>query len=380
MSKHTSIANCRELPLFPPPVKLVAAIIIILLIYGLPVFIAYQVSLALDPIADAVFISPISTALAPSPPFLYSLFLGDYGLISLGTFSFIWAFPVVVFVGLSIALSEQSGIQKRLIFTIEPLLRKIGLSGADFVPVLTGYGCNVVAVLQSKACQSCTRKQCVSMVSFGSACSYQIGATLSIFNAANAPWLFIPYISLLFVAGAIHTRVWYNEAPTIPMIFTNPGKIRKPSLTHVKNQLFGMLSQFFKQAMPIFLFICFIAFLLDEWKIIYLITQIFKPLISILSLPEEAGLGVFFSILRKDGILLFNEGSGALLATFTLTEIFVLIFLASTLSGCLVTIWTIAREFSIKQAFAHTAKQAATSILFTAVLLLSLKGFLHLLG
>ncbi|UCZ54206.1 ferrous iron transporter B [Bacillus shivajii] len=379
MSERSSVVDSQVLSLFPPPFFRAAAILFIFLIYGLPVFLAYKVSLTLDPLAEIALILPFSSALSQSPPFIYSLIVGDYGLISLGTFSFIWAFPVVVFVGLSIAVSEQSGLQRRLIYLIEPLLKKIGLSGADFVPVLTGYGCNVVAVLQSKNCQSCTRKQCVSMVSFSSACSYQIGATLSIFNVANAPWLFIPYITLLFVAGAVHTRIWFMPT-TSSMMYSYASSLRKPSWTRVKIQLNGMLSQFFKQAMPIFLVICFIAFLLDELKIIHVIIQVFKPLFALLTLPEEAGLGIFFSILRKDGILLFNESNGALLATFTLSEIFVVVFLASTLSGCLVTIWTIAKEFGIKHAMMHASKQAATSIVFAGLLLIFIKGISHLLG
>lgn len=86
---------------------------------------------------------------------------------------------------------------------------KIGLHGQDLVPILTGFGCNVVAVHQTRGCSLKTRKQCVSLLSFGSACSYQIGATLSIFQVAQLQWLFIPYLLTLFIVGVLHNRIWF---------------------------------------------------------------------------------------------------------------------------------------------------------------------------
>lgn len=92
---------------------------------------------------------------------------------------------------------------------------KIGLTGRDLIPVITGFGCNVIAVMQSRSCSSCTRSNCISMISFASACSYQIGASLSLFGSAGQPLLFLPYIFVLFIVGAIHTRVW--EKSSLPL-------------------------------------------------------------------------------------------------------------------------------------------------------------------
>jgi len=90
----------------------------------------------------------------------------------LGWDSFLWAFPVVLLISLSVAVTEESGLKDRITAALDPWLRRVGLSGRDLIPVLTGFGCNVVAVMQSRACSRCTRERCVSMISFGSACSY----------------------------------------------------------------------------------------------------------------------------------------------------------------------------------------------------------------
>lgn len=355
-------------------------ILIIILIYGIPVFLAYKFASYTEPLVNTHFIEPLRVFFSGTPSLLQAFLFGDFGVLSLGSFSFIWAFPVVLLVGVSIAVTEDIRLQRRLIFHSEPLLHKLGLSGRDFIPVLSGYGCNVVAVMQTNGCQSCTQKQCVSMITFGSACSYQIGATLSIFNTANAPWLFLPYLLLLFIAGSIHTRVWYGKEGADPVFFQEHVPLKKPDWKKILIKVNGMLSQFFYQAMPIFLIICFAAFLMDELSVTQYLVSLLQPLLTLLSLPAEAATGIAFSIIRKDGILLLNEGGGAALATFTTVETFVLVYLASTLSGCLVTLWIITKKGGIKFAAALTFKQSLTSILSAGLLLVVLKGILVLLA
>ena len=102
---------------------------------------------------------------------------------------------------------------------------KVGPTRADIIPVLEGFGCNAAAVSQAASqCHQCTKAQCMSLISFGSSCSYQIGATLSIFNVAQRSWLFVPYLILVFLGG------------TQPVV-------EEPTTAKINNQ-FELLSQF----------------------------------------------------------------------------------------------------------------------------------------
>ena len=144
----------------------------------------------LQPVIDEAIVNPLTRFVerVTDPSSLTAaLLVGDYGLLTLGWYSFLWAFPVVLLIGVAVAITEETGLKDRITASLDPLLRAIGLSGRDMVPVLTGFGCNVVAVFQSRACSACNRKNCVSMIAFASACSYQIGASLSIFNTGRRP-------------------------------------------------------------------------------------------------------------------------------------------------------------------------------------------------
>jgi len=354
------------------------AVLAIALLFALPVYLAYQFADWLQPHADAALIEPLTTALAPleqSLPLLFAALVGDYGLLTLGWYSFLWAFPVVLLIGVSVAVTEESGLKDRITAALDPWLRRIGLSGRDLVPVLSGFGCNVVAVFQTRSCSVCTRKACLSLIAFGSACSYQIGASLSIFNAAREPWLFAPYLLVVFLVGAIHTRIWHGGlAPAAAAPISERAFLQRPGWRGVWWRVRGVLRQFLLQAMPIFLVICAVGALLAFIGLLDGIAAMVGPALAVFGLPGQVAPGVIFAIIRKDGLLVLNEGEGALLATLSAGQILVLVYLASTLTACLVTLWTIGKELGVRHALVLAGRQAATALVSALLLALIVQG------
>jgi len=339
------------------------------LMFALPVYLAYVFASWAQPLADEAIITPLKDGLEKLPPLLFALLGGGYGALTLGWYSFLWAFPVVLLIGLSVALAEETGLKDRISAALDPALRRIGLSGRDLIPVLTGFGCNVVAVMQSRACSACSRRSCVSLIAFGSACSYQIGASLSIFGSAGKPWLFAPYLLALVIVGAIHTRLWHgalSAAQSQPL--ADRAFLQRPTARAVWWRLRGSLKQFLLQAMPIFLLICVVGALLEYAGVLAWFSQLVSPVLAVFHLPAEVAPGVIFSIIRKDGLLALNSGDGALLTALGATQIFVLVWLASTLTACLVTLWTVRTELGMGAALRVTCSQSLTSLL-TALLL-----------
>ncbi len=351
-----------------------AAVITLLLMFAVPVAVAYLFSQWAQPIVDQLVIGKLMDVLAPllvSAPFIHFILVGSYGIITLGWYSFLWAFPVVLFLGISVALAEETGVKDRITAALDPWLRRIGLNGRDLIPVLSGFGCNVVAVFQSRSCSACTRKACVSLIAFGSACSYQIGATLSLFGSAKAPALFVPYLLILFIVGAVHTRVWHRplaEAAALPL--TDRAFLQRPTLRATIWRVSAVVKQFLLQAMPIFILICAIATLLQYFGVLDGIAEGGAPALNLFGLPGNVAAGVIFSIVRKDGLLVLNQDNGALLATLTTGQVFVLVWLASTMTACMVTLWTIRKELGAIFALTVAGRQMLTSLLSTLIIAL----------
>ncbi|PWU66686.1 FeoB small GTPase domain-containing protein [Gracilibacillus dipsosauri] len=346
----------------------ILACLMILAMFALPVYVAYLFVSWLEPITEQYLLTPITAWLEQIPAFLAKILVGDYGLITLGWYSFLWAFPVVFLISITTTITEETGIQEHLTNALDPWLRKIGLTGRDLLPVITGFGCNVVAVMQSRSCSSCTRISCVSLLAFGSACSYQIGATLSIFNAAHAPVLFIPYLFFLFIVGAIHTRIWNKNATNELTRITPLPYLQGINWSAFRWKVSGVIKQFLFQAMPIFLLICLLASVLEIVGILSILRWLAMPLLYLFSIPTDAAPGLIFSFIRKDGLLVLNEGQGSLLMEMSISQIFILVYLASTLSACLVTLFTIGKELSWKHTISIAWKQMLTSVVSAAFL------------
>jgi Fe2+ transport system protein B len=329
---------------------------------------SYLFSDAISPLADQYIIFPLQDGLSSFPPLMKSILAGNYGVLSLGVYSFIWSFPVVFLIGCSTAIADETGIKDRIVDALDAPLRKIGLNGKDLIPVLSGFGCNVVAVFQTRGCSLCTRKPCISLISFGSACSYQIGATLSVFNSAQKPWLFFPYLLLLIGGGILHTRLWNRELRHQDNPVMRKAFLQKPTRSGFFFRLKSDLKQFCTQAMPIFLLICVVSSLLYKAKLLYVFSYIFRPLLKLMGLPAEAASGLVFSIIRKDGILVFNEGNGDLVTQLSSIELLTLVFLASTMTSCVVTMTTVWKELGPADALQLIFKQLATSLLCTSIM------------
>ncbi|MYL29899.1 ferrous iron transporter B [Halobacillus halophilus] len=368
--------NWLEKLLAKPLVGPVSALFMVISMFAGPVFAAYLFSSYLQPISEKAWLNPVKESLINAPDFIQVVLIGNYGALTLGWYSFLWAFPVVFLIGLSVAVTEETGIQEHITYALNPWLMKIGLSGRDLIPVLTGFGCNVVAVMQSRTCSSCTRASCISLISFGSACSYQIGASLSLFGSAGHPLMFIPYIFLLFIVGAVHTRIWEKRSVSLAPVPSLP-YLQSVTWRGVKFRLMGIMKQFLKQAMPIFIVICIVASLLEFFEVMKAMAALFSPLLTLFSLPAEAAPGVIFSIFRKDGMMVLNEGEGALLHTLETWQVFVVVYLASTLSSCLVTLFFIYKEMGLMHAFKVLGKQMTTSVISTLLLAVFLSALFH---
>ncbi|WP_067621731.1 nucleoside recognition domain-containing protein [Alicyclobacillus acidiphilus] len=340
------------------------SLLFIVLLFGLPVLAAYLLANVTQPYLDAFVLDPLRHAFQTAPGWLRALTVGDYGVLTLGPYSFLWAFPVVLLIGVTVAVTEESGLKDRIADSLDPWLQKIGLEGRDLIPVLTGFGCNVVGVLQSRACGQCTRTQCVSLIAFGSACSYTIGASLSLFSSAHHPLLFLPYISVVFLVGAIHTRI-FNRSAT-PLAERRRTFLQQPTWKGIGFRVRSVVKQFLLQAMPTFVIICFVAALLDYFHVVNWVAHVTSPVFILFHLPSSVAPAVIFSTIRKDGMLVLNQTD--VLDSLSISQLFVVVYLASTLSACMVTLWTIGREFSWRYALRMAGRQAATSVVSSLAL------------
>jgi ferrous iron transport protein B len=289
----------------------------------------------------------------------------------MGPLLLVWALPVVLALALLLGLGKASGLLDRLTTAVHPLVRPLGLTGRDLVRVIAGYGCNVPAVIATRSCSSCSRDATIGAIAFGSACSYQLAATLGVLAAARRPGLVLPYLAVLTLGALVHARLLARHQGTGPAgldlaLLRGRAFLARPRWPDVRREAATTLQHVTLRALPVFLAIVVAASLLAASGTLDAIARPLQPLMAALRLPGEVALPVVLASVRKDGLLLLAEPGTV--AALDDAQLLAALVLAGALVPCLVTTLTIARERSRRVAARLVGLQALGALALTAAI------------
>lgn len=110
--------------------------------------------------------------------------------------------PIILVLFFFLSILEDSGYMARIAFVMDRLLRKIGLSGRSFVPMLIGFGCSVPAVMSSRTLYSERDRYMTIMLVPYISCSAKI-PIYTVFTAAFFPKHGVLVMSLLYFGGIV---------------------------------------------------------------------------------------------------------------------------------------------------------------------------------
>ncbi len=312
---------------------------------------------------------PLAGVLADWPQPLAAILAGDYGFVTMGPLLLVWATPVVVFYALLMGAYKASGLLDRLTTAVSPWLRPFGMTGRELARVVMGFGCNVPAVIGLRSSSACSHGACASTVAFGSACSYQLGATLAVFAAAARPELIVPYLLYLGATTLAYARFIVPRAARSPFNLLSPeGRVfltwPRPRAVWLETQ--GVVREFFQRALPVLFLITTAASLLHWLGVLQAASDVVEPAMALFRLPSEAALTVVLASVRKDGILLLAEPGVA--AGLSAVQLLTAVYLAGVLLPCLATCLTIAREQGRAFALRLVGRQAVAATGFSVLL------------
>ena len=94
--------------------------------------------------------------------------------------------PIIVTLFFFLSILEDTGYMARVAFVMDRLLRKIGLSGRSFVPMLIGFGCTVPAIMATRTVSSDRDRKMTILLTPYMSCSAKI-PIYAVFSAAFFP-------------------------------------------------------------------------------------------------------------------------------------------------------------------------------------------------
>lgn len=113
-------------------------------------------------------------------PVVHSLIIDG---IFAGVGSVLSFLPIIVVLFFFLSILEDTGYMARVAFVMDKLLRKIGLSGKSFVPMLIGFGCSVPAIMSTRTLSSERDRKMTIMLTPYMSCSAKI-PIYAVFSAA----------------------------------------------------------------------------------------------------------------------------------------------------------------------------------------------------
>ena len=201
--------------------------------------------------------------------------------------------PIIVTLFFFLSILEDTGYMARVAFVMDRPLRKLGLSGRSFVPMLMGFGCSVPAIMSARTLSSeRDRKMTILLVPFMS-CSAKLPIygfiAAALFEPAARGWVVLSLYLLGMVVGVLYAlalkRLEFHGEP-VPFVMELPN-YRLPSAKSVARLVWDKAKGFIQKAFTV----VFIATLV-VWFL-----QTFDASLSVAESPDSSLLAAIGGVL-----------------------------------------------------------------------------------
>lgn len=164
--------------------------------------------------------------------------------------------PVIVTLFFFLSILEDTGYMARVAFVMDKLLRKIGLSGRSFVPMLIGFGCSVPAIMSTRTLASNRDRKMTILLTPYMSCSakipiYAVFCTAFFQNkrAVVMIGLYLTGIVLSIIVALILKKTAFTGQP-VPFVMELPN-YRLPSPRSVLLLLWDKAKDFLQRAFSV---------------------------------------------------------------------------------------------------------------------------------
>ncbi len=231
--------------------------------------------------------------------------------------------PYIVVMFMFLSLLEDSGYMARVAFIMDKPLRKLGLSGRSFVPIIVGFGCSVPAIMSTRTLASeRDRKMTIGLIPFIS-CSAKAVVYYAVVNCGVFKWwqqsliivgLYVLGIVLGILTAFVSGKLIFKGKP-VPFVMELPN-YRLPSAKSVFLLMWEKSKDFLTRAFTVIFLATLVVWFLQAYnsRIIF-ITDGVEDIESLLEHIGNFLAPVFKPLGMNDGKIV-----SALIAGFTAKE------------------------------------------------------------
>lgn len=283
--------------------------------------------------------------------------------------------PIIVVLFMFLSILEDSGYMARIAFIMDKLLRKIGLSGRSFVPMLMGFGCSVPAIMATRTLSSeRDRKMTILLTPFMS-CSaklpiygFFVTAFFPKYRAIVMIGLYVIGILVGILYALLLKKTAYKGEP-VPFVMELPN-YRFPSVKSVAQLMWEKAKDFLTKAFTIIFAATIVIWFLQTFDIrlnvvsdskdsmLAMIGGFIAPIFAPLGFGDwRVSTALITGFMAKESVVstltvLLGGDTAALSTVFAPATAFVFLVFTLLYTPCVAAVASVKREMGTKKAAA----------------------------
>ena len=302
--------------------------------------------------------------------------------IFVGVGSVLSFLPIIVVLFFFLSMLEDSGYMARIAFVMDKLLRKLGLSGRSFVPMIIGFGCTVPAIMATRTLPSERDRKMTIMLTPFMSCSAKI-PIYAFFSAAffpdNAALVMIALyftgiiVAILYALILDHTKF---KGEPVPFVMELPN-YRLPGAKSVLRLMWDKAKDFITRAFTVIFIASLIIWFLQTFSItlnivedskdsmLAMIGGVIAPIFAPLGFGDwKASTALITGFMAKESVVSTMTvllGGKALSAMFSTETAIVFLVFTLLYTPCVAAISSVKRELGGKWAIGVVILQCAVA-------------------
>ncbi len=314
--------------------------------------------------------TPVDGLLANSSPWFHSLIVD--GIIG-GLAGALPFFPLIFVLFLGMTFFEDSGYMARTAVLMDNIMRKVGLSGKAFIPMIMGFGCASPAIMATRTLESEKDRKITALISPLMTCGAKVpiyALFVGIFFPENAP-IITTSLYLLGIVVAIIIALILNKtvykADVEPFVLELP-EYKLPTIS-------ALLKTTWSKAKGFLIKVCTIMFAMSVviWALSYFnlngfttdidssflasLGNFISPLFAPLGFDDwRAGVSILTGISAKEVVVatmgvVYGNLETVLPTVFTPLTAYVFLVFSALYTPCIAALSTMRKEYGSKMMF-----------------------------
>lgn len=269
--------------------------------------------------------------------------------------------PYIMVFYLMLSVLEDTGYLVRVVSLLDGVMHKLGLHGRAIIPMVVGFGCNVPAILATRAMGSKRERLILAtLITMTVPCSAQTAIIMgAVAKYAGIWWALLIYIILmgmLVLIGLLLHKVIKFEPTGLCIEIPD---MRWPTARQTVIKTYIRIKEFLTIAFPLLLAGSVVIEILITYNVLQTLLQPAGPFMAAaFGLPAITAVAFVFGILRKEmalQMLIVLAGNLDLPLFLTNHQMFVFALIMAIFMPCLATIAVMLKEFGLRSTASVTA-------------------------